>query len=157
MRYGNPISQRMQDHTVPEPMSGCWLWTGHSVRAGYGHIKVSGKMLYAHRVSWEMAHGAIPTGMCVCHRCDTPACVNPDHLFLGTHLDNARDKVSKKRQRGGGQRGEENGGAILRESDVLFIRKMCLEGATQASMARKFGVSRRGVCDIVRRKNWSHV
>jgi hypothetical protein len=77
---------------------GCWEWTASFRGLGYGQIKVNQKMLYAHRVSWEMANGPIPDGLCVLHHCDNPPCVNPDHLFLGTQADNMRDKVRKNRQ-----------------------------------------------------------
>jgi hypothetical protein len=91
------FSRPWQDRVIPEPNSGCLLWEGAVARYGYGHIRRGGRYLSLHRVVWEETHGAIPDGLHVLHRCDVPACVNVDHLFLGTHTDNMRDIVSKGR------------------------------------------------------------
>lgn len=81
--------------TVPE--SGCWLWLGGWDKEGYGRISKEGVQTKAHRAFYEIHVGQIPAGMLVCHRCDTPSCVNPNHLFLGTNRDNVLDKVKKGR------------------------------------------------------------
>lgn len=75
----------------------CWPWVGSKNRkGGYGTLSRGGKLMYAHRLSWEMHNGGpVPQGLCVCHSCDTPACVNPAHLWVGTHLDNAKDRIEK--------------------------------------------------------------
>jgi hypothetical protein len=75
----------------------CWLWTGATNDAGYGQLRTNNAIEYAHRMSWEIHHGQITDGLFVCHRCDTPACVNPEHLFLGTHTQNVRDMLAKGR------------------------------------------------------------
>lgn len=80
-----------------EPNSGCWLWDGAATTLGYGLFYEAGKTVYAHRESWRRANGEIPTGMEVCHRCDVPLCVNPSHLFIGTHKENFRDMAGKGR------------------------------------------------------------
>lgn len=86
-----------QDRVIPEPNSGCLLWEGATARYGYGHVRRGGKYISLHRLVWEETHGPIPGGLHVLHRCDVPACVNIDHLFLGTHFDNMRDIVAKGR------------------------------------------------------------
>lgn len=85
---------------IPEPNTGCWLWLRGFNWGGYGRVTVGGRRRRAHRLSYELAYGPIPLFMNVCHRCDTPACINPDHLFIGDHSANARDMVAKGRYRG---------------------------------------------------------
>lgn len=81
---------------------GCWLWTGATTPDGYGRFSFRGKTVYAHRFVWTLHNGTIPRSPAarrfICHRCDTPGCVNPDHLFLGTNSDNMRDAAEKKRR-----------------------------------------------------------
>lgn len=98
MRFA-PTKERFETSFLGEPNSGCWLWMGGLRPPGYGQIMKTGfpTSAFAHRVSWELYRGPIPDGMIVCHKCDTRSCVNPDHLFLGTNLDNTRDCISKGR------------------------------------------------------------
>lgn len=82
---------------IPVTESGCWIWVGSHTTAGYGRIYVARRAVMAHRASYAVKHGEIPSGKIICHKCDTPSCVNPDHLFVGTHKDNSQDMVRKNR------------------------------------------------------------
>ena len=90
------LERRLQNY-IPEPNSGCWLWAGRLCGGGYGSLKVDGRRCQAHRASWEFHIGPIPAGLLACHKCDNPPCINPSHIFLGTHRDNLRDMVAKGR------------------------------------------------------------
>lgn len=95
---GSP-QERFDAAYIPEPNSGCWLWLRvlNKKDDGYGTLRLNGICQSAHRVSWVLHRGTIPEGLWVLHRCDVPSCVNPDHLFLGTHQDNVDDKMRKGR------------------------------------------------------------
>lgn len=90
-----PVEERFWKHV--NKTESCWLWTASTGKKGYGKINVNGVTKSAHRVSYEMSHGAIPRGLGVLHKCDTPLCVRPDHLFIGTNQDNVNDMMSKGR------------------------------------------------------------
>lgn len=132
--------------------AGCWLWTGKCRRNGrYGRFGINRKSLAAHRVSYEMAHGPIPDGMLVCHHCDTPLCVRPDHLFLGTSADNTADMVAKRRH----PHHESNGRAKLTVLQVEFIRAMyALGGIRQKDLAGIYGVTQTNVYRVVNGLIW---
>ena len=140
--------------TVHPTLGSCWVWTSWKGREGYGRLTVGGKTKYAHRTSWELAHGEIPRGQFVLHRCDNKLCVNPAHLFLGTQADNIRDMTGKNRQ----AKGEENGNSKLLEVHIREIRRLYRTGKHfQRSLAVKFGVGRGYINAIVNRKVWKHV
>ena len=99
-RYGRSLEDRLSLGTIPEPNSGCWLWIGLRNPDGYGRFFIKKRGMSAHRIAWELSEGqAVPAGMYVCHRCDMPSCVNPDHLFVGTPLQNMLDASLKGRIR----------------------------------------------------------
>lgn len=100
--FRGSLSERFERKFIPEPNSGCWLWTGSVDSKGYGQIRMPGKarqgrLRYATHISLELAGHEIPDGLEACHHCDNPCCVNPDHLFVGTHQDNMRDSWRKGR------------------------------------------------------------
>jgi hypothetical protein len=91
------LKERFESKYIPEPNSGCWIWTDQCHYSGYGHFRLKNKTIRAHRMSWMIYKGEIPSNLIVCHKCDIKCCVNPDHLFLGSFKDNMVDKVNKKR------------------------------------------------------------
>ncbi len=139
--------ERFDTRWVLDPWTGCWLWTAGKSDTGYGAFRADGRQQYAHRVSWKLGRGPIPDGLCVLHQCDTPACVNPDHLFLGTKADNAADRDRKGR----------HGSAKLSEDTVRVIRAEVERGASQASLARHYGVHKQTIWRVVHGKKWRHV
>jgi len=133
----------------------CWEWLANKVSRGYGQIyRAHEKYVYAHRVVWELTYGPIPEGLFVCHHCDNPGCVNPNHLFLGTNKDNMVDCVEKGRS----NRGQRNGQAKLIEKQVLSIREeYARNGITQEKLAIKHNVKRQAISKIINRERWAHI
>lgn len=135
----------------------CWVWVGCIERKGHGRFRLSNtKTEMAHRFSFSERNGGIPSGMCVCHHCDNPACVNPKHLFLGSKADNNLDRDRKGRHRP--LNGEENGQSVLTSSEVKEIRNLYSAGGkTQNDLANKFGVSQATISSVILRNTWSNV
>jgi hypothetical protein len=152
VRHNMTLAERLAFYSAPPNERGCILWTGNRNKKDYGFLKWRGADRGAHRLSWEVAHGPIEANLCVCHRCDTPACINPDHLFLGTHADNVADREAKGRRTP--LRGEAHGMAKLTEAVVLEIRAAA---GTQRSIAARFGIKQAQVSAIKRRRNWAHL
>ncbi len=147
----------------------CWLWTAGMNRQGYGKFWVDGRDMPAHRFSYQLAHGPIPDGKCVCHNCpggDNPACVNPAHLWLGTDAENTADRHNKGRDARGERhasrtkpervaRGERHPMAKLTRQDAETIRRLyAAGGVSQRELARRFGMSPSQIGNITSGKHW---
>ena len=133
----------------------CWEWTACCDAGGYGMLGIDGKTHRAHRLSFEMHYCDIPDGLCVCHHCDKPPCVNPRHLFVGTHTENSADRDRKGRNVY--QFGESHHNAKLTEDDVRDILSRRYVPGVQVRVAREFGVSQ-GVISLIRsRETWKHL
>lgn len=137
----------------------CWLWTGTTNGAGYGSFRVgsikdnSRRKVLAHRFAFELYKNQIPTGLLVCHVCDNRSCVNPDHLFLGTHKDNMQDCCKKNRI----SKGEQRPKSKLTEKEVEFIRAVFVSRHLEfggAALARQFGVCHQLIHEIVKGEAW---
>ena len=150
-----PISskERFWSRVSVQP-EGCWDWLGANFANGYGSICKNGKQGYVHRFSWELHYGAIPENLWVLHHCDNRHCVRPDHLFLGTRLDNVRDMEAKGRGRQ--LAGEQHNMAKLTEADVREIRAK--RGIVVGrELARTFGVTPTTISHIQKMQHWKHI
>ena len=141
--------------------TGCWEWKGAHANYGYGQVYIGGRIQRAHRIAWEMFYGPIPPGIKVCHACDNPPCVRPDHLFLGTQADNLHDMLAKGRHftpfGSREQRGEANLTAKLTEKSVREIRRLGAYGMFQKDIAARYGITLSNVGCILRRETWKHL
>jgi hypothetical protein len=130
--------------------TGCWIWIRCTTEGGYGRFNVDGRRTAAHRFSWRRYRGELPPAMCILHRCDNPACVNPEHLRMGTQEENLIDMVQKERH----ARGERHWRALLTGDQARLIKAA---GGTLREVARQYGVSRSAIMDIRRGATWRHL
>lgn len=149
--WERPLKERFEKYvnkTLP-----CWIWEGSKDSHGYGHIKDNKKLKISSRVSWELYRGKIPKNMFVCHTCDNPSCVNPEHLWIGSHTDNMRDSFSKNRMTR--HRGEDNCRSKITMKIANKIRKLYSDkNITQRQIANMFKISNQLVSLIIRNESW---
>ena len=159
VRYPDPLGEgfwaRVQTTGLPKA---CWEWTGARLVSGYGVIQLPGipSKFLAHRISMALFLDlklAALNGLEVCHECDNPRCVRPDHLFIGTHADNMRDGASKRRW----PHGTRHHNSKLTEDQVRQIRRRVAAGESQATMCREFGLTSNAVHAVIHRRTWTHV
>lgn len=158
-RETRPVAERFWEKVDRRRISECWPWTAKaSHKYGYGMIATDAQRgpIYAHRLSYELHYGPIPDGLHVLHSCDNPPCVNPTHLFLGTHVDNMEDCARKGRALS--PSGEAHRSAKLTEDRVLAIRAASTgRRGEQVELAHRYGVTRMTICQILKRQTWKHI
>lgn len=134
---------------------GCWDWKGYIARTGYAEIGRSKNFheKNAHRISWMIHKGNIPEGMYICHKCDNPKCTNPDHLFIGTHQDNDKDRDEKGRN----VKGEDVESSILKDQDIKEIKTLLTQGKSCLEISRKYDVSHDAIKRINKNETWKHI
>lgn len=141
-------------NAIPVTESGCLIWLGKShIKHGYSQVTFQGQRTLVHRFAWCLTYGDIPQGLHVLHSCDVTSCINPQHLFLGTHQDNMTD-MDKKGRRAPPRRGEMNNKNKLTTSQIVEIMNSV---ETDLSLSRQYGVSRATIWDIRHRKSWNHI
>jgi hypothetical protein len=151
----DPIEIRFKSKYKVDLNTDCWNWTASKDDCGYGYFLKDGRPHRAHRISYEFHKGPIPEGIEVCHTCDNPPCVNPDHLFLGTHKVNMGDMVNKGRSKG--TPGEAHNKAKLTDEKVLEIRRLFNAGYSESALVKKFKVCQSTINRVILRQTWSHV
>lgn len=151
---GFDIYEKFDEYTTPVTESGCIIWLKAISKKGYGRATFNGRVVPAHRVSYILSEGEIPDGMIVCHSCDIPSCVNPNHLFLGTHKDNAQDAIKKGRHTCQNREGKEWPTAKLKDWQALEIIN---SNESTGVLAEKYGLCARSIRRIKTGLTWKHL
>jgi len=147
------LRDRLLNNHVKNPETGCWNWTLSLGKRGYGYMSINDTNTMAHRVSYEIFVGPVPDGLFVLHSCDNPQCMNPDHLHIGTHEDNMREMMERKRSCAG----EKQAFAKLTNETVLQAIEMHKAGESACSLAKKFNVSSTSMLYALEGRTWSSV
>lgn len=153
-----PLADRFWEKVRRADGDSCWEWTGATMQGGYGKIHsggLDGRLIGAHRASWELANGPVPSGMYICHSCDHPPCVRPDHLFIGTPTENFQDM--RRKGRWAAANGSAHGRAKIVAHDVVDIRSLHAFGARVKDLATAFGLTPQGICSVLFGYSWGHV
>lgn len=153
-KYSEDLVRRFLARPVLVDEVGCWIWTGSRTKGGYGKIRSGNRSIYAHRLSIFVHRGVDPDGFSVCHHCDNPSCINPDHLFASTTRGNSEDAHWKGRLGRNQLRGDENGNSKLRAADIPIIRS---SSATLGELGKRYGVHATAIGMAKRRKTWRHI
>lgn len=135
----------------------CWVWKRGKTEDGYGRVRINKVLLLAHRVSLAISGVKVPSNKCVLHKCDNPPCCNPNHLYLGSRLDNAKDRDRRGRRDPLKISGEKHWMAVLTDEKVIRIRKLYSDGIRQADISREMGVSDGIISHVVNGNSWKHV
>lgn len=154
MKVTEKMSRRFNKKMIVSD-SGCWDWIGAVDAKGYGRFFIAGETRRAHRASYIMHRGIIPSGQIVMHRCDNPGCVNPEHLFVGTYSDNANDMHSKGR--GNNPRGERHFKSKLKNKDIPEIKALRKSGMKIKPLAEIYKVGTSTIRAVIKGRSWKHV
>ena len=147
-----PVLERFEEKFTQGDPSECWIWHAGKFSNGYGSFRLARRTKQAHRLSWEFYRGPIPAGIHVLHKCDVPSCVNPNHLFLGTHQDNMDDREAKGR--GNHAKGERSSNAKLTNNQA---KEIFHSQGTHKELGLRYGVGKTAVSKIKRKVSWKHI